>query len=271
MILVDGKTRSQVSAWDRGLAYGDGVFRTFRALGGRPMHWRRHYAKLARDGAALGLCVPAADLLAAEVKSACLGESECAVKIILTRGVGTRGYRYAGDEEPTRAVLATPLEQDMSERGASGVAVRLCRLRLGHQPALAGLKHLNRLENVLARAEWRDPEIAEGLMCDTDGNVIGGTMTNIFVTAGDVLATPRLDRCGVAGVTRERVIEAAGGAGYSCSITSLTWNDVLGADEVFLVNSLAGIWPVRDLDGRPRMPGRITRALQRALERDDDA
>lgn len=270
MILVNGEARSEISAMDRGLAYGDGVFRTFPARHGEPAHWRRHYAKLARDGAVLGLHVPAAVTLAAEVKSACRGQPECTVKIILTRGVGARGYRYPAGAETTRVVLTEPLLPPSPERRA-GVAVRLCRLKLGHQPALAGLKHLNRLENVLARAEWSDPGIAEGLMCDTEGNVICGTMTNIFVAAGGVLATPRVDRCGVAGVTRDRVMEAAARAGYPCAVTTLTWSQVLGADEVFLVNSLAGIWPVRDLDGHPCSAGRVTRDLQRALECDDDS
>jgi 4-amino-4-deoxychorismate lyase len=259
MILVNGEPHGKVSATDRGFAYGDGVFRTFPAHNGKPMHWPRQYAKLARDGAALGLPVPPAGVLSTEVRSACAGVSECAVKIVLTRGAGDRGYRYAEEGEPTRVVLAQPLSPGVVERRAGGVAARLCSLKLGHQPALAGLKHLNRLENVLARAEWSDPEIAEGIMCDTEGNVICGTMTNIFITCGGALATPRLDRCGVAGVTRERVMEAAGRAGHSCAITTLTWDEVLGADEVFLVNSLAGIWPVRDLDGQPRTPGRITR------------
>lgn len=271
MILVNGEERSDVSAKDRGLAYGDGVFRTFPARQGAPMHWTRHYSKLARDAAALGLRAPAAELLASEVKSACRDLPECAVKIILTRGVGARGYVYAGNEDTTRVVLAEPLQQSWGERRISGVAVRLCTLKLGHQPALAGLKHLNRLENVLARAEWSDPAIAEGLLCDIAGHVICGTMTNIFVAAGGALATPRLDRCGVAGVTRERVLEAAARAGVPCAVAALKWGDVLEADEVFLVNSLAGIWPVRNLDGHERHAGSITRKLQRALDHDDDA
>ena len=109
MILINGEARSEVPAMDRGLAYGDGVFRTFPARNGAAVHWRRQYAKLASDAAALGLEAPAAGSLAAEVESACRGEPECAVKIILTRGVGTRGYRYAEDMAPTRVVLAEPL------------------------------------------------------------------------------------------------------------------------------------------------------------------
>jgi 4-amino-4-deoxychorismate lyase len=271
MILVNGEARSDVSATDRGLAYGDGVYRTFPARHGQPTHWRRHYAKLARDAAALRLRAPAAEILASEVQLSCQDFAECAVKIILTRGVGARGYGYVRNEDGTRVVLSELLPESYGERRLSGVAVRLCKLKLGHQPALAGLKHLNRLENVLARAEWDDSAIAEGLLCDTAGNVICGTMTNIFVAAGRALATPCLDCCGVAGVTRERVLEAAARAGLSCVVTRLKWSDVMEADEIFLVNSLAGIWPVRELDGHPRSPGSITRELQRALECDDDA
>jgi 4-amino-4-deoxychorismate lyase len=271
MILVNGEARGEVSARDRGLAYGDGVFRTFPVRRGEPVNWRRQYAKLGRDAAALSLPLPAAEVLASDVRSACRDFDECAVKIILTRGAGARGYRYDGNEDGTRVVMAERLPENCAEHRMSGVAVRLCRLRLGHQPALAGVKHLNRLENVLARAEWDDPGIAEGLLCDVAGDVICGTMTNIFVAAGGALATPRLDCCGVAGVTRDRVLEAAGRAGRSCTVARLKWSDVLQADEVFLVNSLAGIWPVRDLDGHLRTPGSITRELQRALDCDDDA
>ena len=271
MILVNGEARSSVSALDRGLAYGDGVFRTFPAINGEPAHWHRQYAKLAADGAALGITAPSAGILASEVKLACERVPACAVKIILTRGEGARGYRYTGDENTTRVVFAEPLPEGLGERRAKGVAVRLCRTRLGHQPALAGLKHLNRLENVLARAEWSDPEIAEGLLCDIAGNVICGTMTNIFVATGGVIATPGLDLCGVAGVTRDRVLEAARKTGLSCTVTTLNWRDVAAADEVFLVNSIAGIWPIRDLDGQPRVPGRITRELQHVFERDENS
>ena len=267
MILVNGEPRSEVSAMDRGLAYGDGVFRTFPAYGGHARQWQRQYAKLARDGATLGLNVPEADILEADVKRVSAHMDRCAVKIIVTRGAGARGYRYR-DQQPTRIVSAGPLPDDLESHRAAGVRVRLCSLRLAQQPALAGVKHLNRLENVLARAEWSDPGIAEGILCDTQGHVIAGTMTNVFIAAQGALATPRLEKCGVAGVTRDRVMEAAEANGVSCSVTALSWSDVLRADEVFLVNSVIGVWPVRDLEGEARNPGPMTRAVQRWLEED---
>jgi 4-amino-4-deoxychorismate lyase len=96
-------------------------------------------------------------------------------------------------------------------------------------------------------------------------------MSNVFIAVDGALATPGLERCGVAGVTRERVIEAAEQHGVACAVTTLTWTDLLGADEIFVVNSLAGVWPVRDLDGEMRAPGDLARALQRWLEQEDDA
>lgn len=271
MILVDGVARDEVSASDRGLAYGDGVFRTLLSRRGMPVQWQRQYAKLARDASALGLHAPAGELLESEVRQVCSGGQSCAVKIVLTRGVGARGYGYSGAQKPTRIVSSGPLPQNLEGQRAEGIRVRLCSLKLAHQPALAGVKHLNRLENVLARAEWNDARIAEGLLCDEHGHVIAGTMTNLFIGVEGALATPGLERCGVAGVTRERIMEWAERHRVSCTVTTLSWSDVLGADEVFLVNSLAGVLPVRNLDGEERTPGPLARAAQGWLDEEDDA
>jgi len=271
MILVNGALASEVSARDRGLAYGDGVFRTFAAHAGRPLHWQRQYEKLAHDCAVLSLRVPGAPVLEGEVRVACGARSRCTVKIIVTRGPCVRGYAYGRDGDPTRIVIADEAPGYPEAHAEVGVKARLCALRLAHQPALAGVKHLNRLENVMARAEWDDPDIAEGLLCDSGGRVIGGTMTNVFIVTGGSLATPALDQCGVSGVTRDRVIEAAGRLGITCRIAAIPWREVSEAGEVFLVNSLAGVWPVRELESRPREPGPVTRRVQRALKEEDDA
>lgn len=270
MIFVNGIARNDVPANDRGLAYGDGVFRTFRVRAGAALHWRRQYAKLASDCARLGLAVPDQETLAGEIANACAGSADHVGKIIVTRGVGRRGYRYAGDEAPTRIVQAEPADESAAN-GQSGVAVRLCTIRLSSQSALAGVKHLNRLENVLARAEWRDPQIAEGLLQDADGNVISGTMSNLFICRDGSLITPSLAQCGVAGVTRDRVIDAAVRHDVTCSVSSITWQDVLEADEVFLVNSVFSVWPVREIDAHERVPGILTRTVQRWLNEGDDA
>ena len=263
MILVDGVPSAGVHATDRGLGYGDGVFRTMRVRGGVALQWARHYAKLAADCDVIGIRCPAQALFADEIERACEGASEeHAAKIIVTRGDGPRGYAYADDLEPTRLVFAAPHAPYPQEYAVAGVRVRRCRLTLSAQPALAGVKHLNRLENVLARAEWSDPAITEGLLCDAAGNAIGGTMTNVFIAKDGALSTPALTRCGVAGVTRERVIDAAREHGVACSIRDIAWDELARADEVVLTNSLAGAWPVREIDGVEMKPGPLVRAIQ---------
>jgi 4-amino-4-deoxychorismate lyase len=271
MILVGGAPSEVVRATDRGLAYGDGVFRTFLLKAGRPRHWRRQYSKLAADCAAIALRCPAESLLRDELRQASGDASgEHVAKIIVTRGDGFRGYAYAHDASPTRIVSVSPRAPYPFDYAASGVRAMRCRLTLGHQPALAGIKHLNRLENVLARAEWSDPSVAEGLLCDVGGNVIGGTMTNLFIAANGVLATPSLASCGVAGVTRDRVIDAARALGIACTVRDIPWPELLLADEVILTNSLAGAWSVRELDDRSFEAGPLARAIQARLENDDE-
>jgi 4-amino-4-deoxychorismate lyase len=146
-------------------------------------------------------------------------------------------------------MTATPPEYP-EEFSRSGVKVHWCRTRLSSQPRLAGIKHLNRLENVLARSEWSDPAIPEGLMLDQGGNVIGGTMTNLFIVEGERMLTPGLAQCGVAGVTREVVLEAARTRGVSCGEELITQERLLKAQEVFLVNSVIGVWQIRECAGR---------------------
>jgi 4-amino-4-deoxychorismate lyase len=140
-------------------------------------------------------------------------------------------------------------------------------LRLGENPALAGLKHCNRLEQVLARREWTDPGIAEALLFSSSGKLASGTMSNVFIVDGSNLRTPRMDRCGVAGIMRRVVLREAARVGISAREDVLDAEDLRNASEIFLTNARIGVWPVRSLDRRELgPPGPITRRLQQALE-----
>lgn len=266
MNLVNGAVSDCISPVDRGLAYGDGVFRTLVLRSGRPRWWSRHFRKLERDCAALGIACPGEPILLEEVTRIAQVEPDCVIKIIVTRGPGPRGYAQPASVAPTRIVLSSPLLRYPAAATEPGVAVRLCSLRLGFQPALAGVKHLNRLENVLARAEWDDAGIAEGLLLDLDGNVIGGTMSNLILIEDGVLITPELTRCGVAGVTREAVLEAAAAAGMPVRIEHVGLARVLGASELLLVNSVIGVWQVRALGDRIWAPGTFVHQVRQWLD-----
>ena len=249
MMLINGQPATTVTATDRGLAYGDGVFRTLCTDdAGAPVWWDDQYAKLAADCAALGLECPRADTLRAEVGRVA-DRGAHVIKIIITRGPAVRGYAVAEDGTPTRIVLATARPPDAETGALRDVAARWCTLRLGHQPRLAGVKHLNRLENVLARAEWQDPAIAEGLLCDTDGVVVCGVSSNLFWMADGALCTPDLAACGVAGVARSRILRAAAAKGIAARIGRWRPDVILAADELMICNSVMGVRRVARLEG----------------------
>jgi 4-amino-4-deoxychorismate lyase len=266
-VLVDGVASDRVAATDRGLAFGDGVFRTLAVRAGRPLNWTWHYRRLLADCAMLGIAAPAEDLLLAELRRAAPGDA--AAKIIVTRGEAARGYAIPPGTRPTRVVMAFAPPQFPPEHSAQGVTVRRCSLALAEQPRLAGAKTLNRLENVLARSEWDDASIAEGLCADAGGRVIEGTMSNLFVVAGGRVATPDLSRCGVVGAQRERVRELLARDGMACAVEDLGWEAIAGADELFLTNSLIGAWPVARFEARRWSAGPVTRRVQRLIAEDD--
>ncbi|GAB1232754.1 aminodeoxychorismate lyase [Ferrigenium sp. UT5] len=248
-MLVNGQPNDCVHAEDRGLSYGDGVFRTLRIRNGLPLNWKRHADKLRRDCSALALDCPADTVLLNEIKRVAEQQETAVVKIIVTRGRGQRGYAIPATRECTRVVDCQPFPQYPPDFWTAGVSLHVCNIRLGHQPALAGIKHLNRLENVLAASECRDAGKPEGLLLDEAGDVIGGTRSNLFMVRDGRLLTPELGRCGVAGVQRERVISWAEKHHIVCTVGPLQLADLQTADEIFLVNSVFGLWSIREFPG----------------------
>lgn len=247
MVLVNGLQTDLLNVHDRGLAYGDGVFRTLRVSRGKALCWQRHYVKLQADCQVLGLFCPNYPLLCKEINLVAAANPESVLKIIITRGSGPRGYRVTDEMQPTRIIMAESLPDYPPSYHEHGVSLRVCDLRLSLQPRLAGIKHLNRLENVMARQEWNDVSIAEGLLLDGEGYVIGGTMTNLFMLKDNELWTPDLTRCGVAGVQRKRVLERAAASGIPSVERNILLEQLLQADEIFLTNSVIGVWQVREI------------------------
>ncbi|MCP1375962.1 aminodeoxychorismate lyase [Dyella lutea] len=256
-MLVDGRPGDTVSAQDRGLSYGDGLFETVSVIGGRAPLWSRHMARLAEGGRRLAIPLPDAEVLASEVLAVAAGMAAAVVRITVTRGVGPRGYAPPVASMPTRIVAAFPAPD--LHLASEGVRLRVCDLRLAEQPALAGLKHLNRLEQVLARAEWADPSIHDGLLLDVAGRVTCTTMANVFAVIDGALVTPLLARCGVAGVARAEVLATI----RTAQVRDLVLDELLRADELFLTSSVRGILPVQAVGDKVFAPGPVARAMQR--------
>ena len=266
LMRVNGRAAAKVSVLERGLHYGDGLFETIACLDGQPRFLRRHLRRLASGCVRLGLGPVDIPALGDEVRELARGARRAIVKVLVTRGPAlSRGYAASGREVPTRITLRYPWPEEDPSLAQQGLRVRIAATRLGENPALAGLKHCNRLEQVLARREWDDAGISEALMLSSSGALISGTMTNVFLVEDSGLLTPRLDRCGVAGIMREVVLEEAAAAGIAAAECRLEAAELTRAGEVFLTNALGGIRPVRELAGVSLAPGPVTRKLQARL------
>jgi 4-amino-4-deoxychorismate lyase len=259
-VWVNGLATTQVEALDRGFQYGDGLFETFLLQRGVPLFWQAHLRRLRLGCIKLRLPLPDLDLLRREVEQACCAE-EGVLKLILSRGLSARGYAPPKAPTLTRVISLHPLPAGLEEI-QRGVKARFCRTCLGINPALAGIKHLNRLEQVLARAEWDDPLVYEGLMCDSEGFVVEGTMSNLFWRRGKKLFTPKLDRCGVRGIVRDWVVARALEWGFAVEKVRARPGVLAEAEELFLTNSVIGVVPVVALADQRFAVGPLTTRLQ---------
>jgi 4-amino-4-deoxychorismate lyase len=266
-VLLNGSPDTRVSPFDRGVHFGDGLFETIACRDGRPKFLSLHLERLIRGCARLGIDAGNADVIDAEVRTLARDVESAIVKVIMTRGTAlARGYGVTGREKATRITFRYPWPQETRTEAQEGIQVRTATLRLGENPALAGLKHCNRLEQVLARREWTDPAITEALLFSSSGKLVSGTMSNVFVVEGSSVRTPRVDVCGIAGVMRRVVLREAARNSIDVREEVLNAGDLHRADEIFLTNVRMGIWPIRSLDGRDLVPGPVTRRLQQLLE-----
>ena len=263
--LINGEEKDTISVYDRGLQYGDGLFETMAVRNGKIQLWERHWQRLTQGCEQLSITLPDKKTIEQEIAMLC-NNNQLVIKLIVTRGEGQRGYSFPDTQEVTRILTSHPWPDYPENYQAEGVAVRYCDTTLSENKKLAGIKHLNRLEQILARNEWDTDEFQEGLMLTTQGLVVDGTMSNIFVVKDDALFTPDLSLCGVAGVMRQTIIKLAKDSGLSVYEKQLSKSELEMADELFLTNSLFGIWPIRIIaKNRFTHVGRVTKLLQEKL------
>ncbi|MBV1776407.1 aminodeoxychorismate lyase [Burkholderiaceae bacterium DAT-1] len=240
MMLINGLPAESLSARDRGLAFGDGVFRTMRCEGSAVQFLARHLRRLRHDAARLGIACPDDAVWMREIAQ--LAKGDCTIKLTLTRGVSARGYAVDAAATPTRIVATSPLPDYSHAR--QGVSVRRCDWPLSIQPGLAGIKHLNRLDQVMARREWQNPAIFDGLMLNARGEVVEGVISNLFIVRDDAIYTHPLQDCGVSGVSREVMLDILAASGIRVIEQAFDWSSLIDSECVFLCNSLAGPVPV---------------------------
>jgi 4-amino-4-deoxychorismate lyase len=251
-----------VSPYDRGLHFGDGLFETIACRQGRARFLSLHLERLALGCERLRIHLGDLASVRREIEQVALAAGEALLKLIVTRGDAVaRGYGIAGSEVATRMLFQYPLPPVNEIFVAQGIRARVAALRYGENERLAGLKHLNRLEQVLARAEAAADDADELLVFSSSGQLISGTMSNVFVIQDGRVRTPRVDRCGVAGVMRRVVLREAKNAQLDVEEAVLGAADLRDASEVFVTNARVGIWPVRRIDDREIGVGPVTRQL----------
>jgi 4-amino-4-deoxychorismate lyase len=238
-MLVNGSDQDSITGNDRGLAYGDGVFETIRLHNNKPVLLGSHLNRLALGAQRLQISLNLEHLEQELEQLALEYPAQGVLKILVTRGTGGRGYRPPAEADTTRLLTLHPLPDYAGTD--KGINVFVCNQRLARQPSLAGIKHLNRLEQVMASLEWPGAEFHEGLMLDTSDFVVEGTRSNIFWGEKDKLFTPALDKCGVEGVMRNYLLEKIPEAE---PIENCTLDRLMDAEEIFFCNSIFGIWPV---------------------------
>jgi 4-amino-4-deoxychorismate lyase len=266
MYLINGNAGEFLSVHDRGLHYGDGLFETLAIQNGVPLCWVPHYQRLKQGCDRLKINCPSADLLLSEFSQIVGKDAKAVLKVIITRGEGSRGYRMSEPETHITRILGVFPWPDYPEKNVTGgVNIKICKTRLGKNSSLAGIKHLNRLEQILARGEWNTPDIAEGLMLDTDDNIIECTMSNIFIINNNYLITPDLTYSGISGVIRNCILELAKQIGFKPKIKKISKSDLYSAGEIFLCNSIIGLWPVCDIEGHTFNTGSGTKKVRDLL------
>ena len=260
-VFVGATHATAIPADDRGFGYGDGLFETMRAHHGDVPWWDAHWSRLARGAARLRLALPDQVRVHLEARRL-LDGGDGVLKLIVSRGSGGRGYAPVETSTPTWVLSCHPLPAAFPP---DGLMLRWCETRLALQPALAGIKHCNRLEQVLARAEWQvlpapESHADEGLMRSGEGDVVCATAANLFILAAGRWMTPRIDRCGVEGICRGWAMAALAAAESRLAVA-----DIESADAVFLCNAARGILPVARLGERAWLPHPQVLALQRRL------
>jgi len=241
---VDGSPGASIPIDDRGLQYGDGLFETMRVRGGRTRFLEAHLARLALGCERLSIPAPEPATLRHEIALATAhATGDAILKLIVTRGSGPRGYSARGHFTARRIIT---LHASPASIAGDGVALRFARLTLAENPALAGLKHLNRLDNVLAASEPQE-QVFDSLLLDGAGLVVSGTMCNVFLVREGQLVTPAVERAGVAGVMRGVVLRECAALGLRSMVRAVPAAELQAADEVFVTNARIGVVPVRSV------------------------
>lgn len=264
---------ANISIWDRGFLYGDGVYETVRVYGYKIFRAEKHWKRLAQSLKGIHLSIPwsYSYLTRACVETVRANRlKECLVRVTISRGSGELGYDPSTCKKPTLVIFALPVRNDLSQLWEKGVKVAVAKIRRNHPRSLdPAIKSTNCLNGILAKMDSLKKNAFEGVFLNLDGYLAEGTISNISVIKEGVIKTPPL-KCGILdGVTRSAMIEISKQEKIKVRETYIKYHELLAADEVFLTSTTMEVMPVTNVDGKrigDGTPGAITRILQEKMK-----
>ncbi|MEC7595497.1 MAG: aminodeoxychorismate lyase [Pseudomonadota bacterium] len=262
IVLIDGEEQSQISIFNRNMQYGDGLFETCVAKDNQILFWSRHLSRLDSGCDKLKIKKIEESIWLEDIKKALslFSKKNCIIKLILSRGNSHRGYSYPDDILPVRVVIVSEMKKNKSKQSFS---LEYALSGYHSNPNLAGIKHCNRIEQILARATMQEDE---AIMLDENKNIISVTQGNIYFIFGRRLLTPKLDRCGVVGSRRSLILELAKSIGLEINEEEISMIQAKKADEVFISNSLIGIQSISSIEDCQLSSSSFTVKIKRAFE-----
>lgn len=261
----DGQPVERISVSDRSFQYGDGCFTTILTRDGKLQLWAQHVKRMEQALETLRIDPVDWNALHDDIESRALPDVQAGIKLHVSRGEGGRGYSTKVNSGPFVTVSCFEYPVKYTELRQKGIELTVSDVVLGHSPILAGLKHNNRLEQVLAKSNVEDAGYLDGIVLDHEANVIETTMANLFWVKSQQLFTPDLSLAGVSGVMREQVLEVAKALGYPLTVGQFSLNTVLDADEVFVTNCILGVAPVIKIREVEFVKGSLTKQIQEKL------
>jgi len=255
----------KISPFDRAFQYGDGIFRTFVVHNKKVLHWKHHYKKIVEDCLAIKITPPKEKDLLSDIHSLFKSKKKSVGKFIISRGISERGYKFNGDITHNRFLIKTKMPSYPKEYFKIGVNLYVCKQTL-NPSILSGVKHLNRLENIMARQEWNGNDYADGILLDQNGYVIECISSNIFMRIGKTIFTPKINHVGIKGVTRELIIRISAQLGLKIKETTFDLNKLLESDEVFITNSLFGVLQVKKIKNKSWQHQELASLFNQSLE-----
>jgi 4-amino-4-deoxychorismate lyase len=262
--LING-TFKKISPFDRAFQYGDGIFRTFVVENKKVLHWKHHYKKIVEDCLALKITPPKEKDLLTDINTLFKSKKKSVGKFIISRGNSERGYKFSEDIVHNRFLIKTKMPIYPKEYFNLGVNLCVCKQKL-NPSILSGVKHLNRLENIMARQEWKGDHYADGILLDQNGYVIECISSNIFMRIGNTIYTPKICQVGIKGVTRGLIIKISMKLGFKIKETTFKLNKLLESDEVFITNSLFGVLQVKEIKNKLWQHQELASLFNQSLE-----